>query len=71
MVNASKKNFSPHLTVKYSKSTKRSTRPLHHVIECKSGSEAERVQAMGALRSVPSKQKLWAEKKQETHFLSN
>jgi len=33
--------------------------------------EAERVQALGALCSLRSKKKLSAEKRQETHFLSN
>jgi hypothetical protein len=32
---------------------------------------AERVRALGALRSLRPKKKLAAEKRQETHFLSN
>jgi len=41
------------------------------VNEGKSGLEPERVQAVGALRSLKSKEKLAAEKPRETHFLSN
>jgi len=37
----------------------------------KSGLEAERVRALGALHSLRSKKQLVAEKRQETHFLSN
>ena len=33
--------------------------------------EAERIRALGALRSLRSKKKLAAEKRRETHFLSN
>jgi len=71
MVNAPKKNFSPLPAGRYSKSTKRSTQRRHHANEGKSGLEAERVRALGALRSLRSKKKLAAEKRQETHFLSN
>ena len=39
--------------------------------EGKSGLEAERVGALGALHSLRSKKKLAAEKRRETHFLSN
>jgi hypothetical protein len=39
--------------------------------EGKSGFEAERIRALGALRSVRSKKKLVVEKRRETHFLSN
>jgi len=62
MVNAPKKNFLPLLAGRYGKSTKRSTQRRHHANEGKSGLEAERVQALGALRSLRSKMKLAAEK---------
>jgi hypothetical protein len=62
MVNATKKNFSPLPAGKYGKSTKHSTRRRHQANEGKSGLVAERVQALGALRSFRSKKKLAAEK---------
>jgi len=71
MVNAPKKNFSPLPAVRYGKSTKRSTQRHHHANEGKSGLEAERVRALVALCSLRSKKKLAAEKRRETHFLSN
>jgi len=71
MVKAPKKNFSPLPAGKYSKSTKKSTRQRHQANEGKSGSVAERVRALGALRSLRSKKKLAAEKRLETHFLRN
>ena len=71
MVNAPKKDFSPLLAGWYGKSTKRSTQRCHQANEGKSGLEAERVRAHGALRSLRSKKKLPAEKRRETHFLSN
>jgi len=71
MVNALKKNFSPLPAGRYDKLTKRSTQRRHHANEGKSGLEAERVRALGALRSLRSKKKLAAEKQRETHFLSN
>ena len=71
MVNAPKKTFSPLPAGKYGKSTKKSTRRRHQANEGKSGLVAERVRALGALRSLRSKKKLAAEKRQETHFLSN
>jgi len=71
MVNAPKKNFSPPPAGKYGKSTKMSTRQHHHANGGKSGLEAERVGALGALRSLRSKKNLEAEKRQETHFFSN
>jgi len=71
MVNAPKKNFSPLLAGRYGKSTKRSTQWRHQGNEGKSGLEAERVRALGALRSMRSKMKLAVEKRRETHFLSN
>jgi len=71
MVNAPKKNFSPLPAGKYGKSTKKSTRRRHQANEGKSGLVAERVRALRALHSLRSKKKLAAEKRQETHFLSN
>jgi len=71
MVNALKKNFSPLPAGRKGKSTKRSTQRRHQANEGKSGFEAERVRALGALRSLRSKERLAAEKRRETHFLSN
>jgi len=71
MVNASKKNFSPLPAAKYGKSTKLSTRRGHQGNEGKSGLGAERVRALGALRSLRFKQKFAPEKSQETNFLTN
>jgi len=71
MVNAPKKNFSPLPAGRYRKSTKRSNQRRHHANQGKSGLEAERVRALGALRSLRSKKKLAAEKRRETHFLSH
>jgi len=71
MVNAPKKNFSPLPAGKYGISKKKSTRRRHQANEGKSGLVAERVRALGALRSLRSKKKLAAEKRQETLFLSN
>jgi len=71
MVNALKKNFSPLPAGKYGELTKMSTHRRHHVNEGTSGLEAERVRALGALRSLRSRKKHLAEKRQETHFLSN
>jgi len=71
MVNAPKKNFPPLAVGKYGKSPKMSTCRRHHANEGKSGLEAEWVRASGALHSLRSKKKHSAEKRQETHFLSN
>jgi len=71
MVNAPKMNISPLLADRYGKSTMRSTQRCHHANDGKSGLEAERVRALGALCSLGSKKKLAAEKRWETHFLSN
>jgi len=71
MVNAPKKKFSPLPAGRYRKSKKRSTQWRHQANEGKSGIEAERIRAVGALRSLRSKKKLAAEKQWETHFLSN
>jgi len=48
-----------------------STHQRHHANEGKSSLEAERVRALGAFRSLRSKTKLSAWKRQETHCLSN
>jgi len=71
MVNALKKNFLPLLAGTYGTSTKRSTQRRHQPNEEKSALEAERVWALGALRSSRSKKKLAAEKWRETHFVRN
>jgi len=71
MVNAPNDNVSPVPAGKYGKLTKRSTQRRHQANEGKSGLEAERVRAVGALGSLQSKQKLAAEKQRETHFISN
>jgi len=71
IVNAPKKNFSPLPAGRYGKSTKRSTQRRHQANEGKSGLEAKRIRALGALRSLKSKQKLAAEKRRETQFISN
>jgi len=71
MGNALKKNFSLLLAGKYGKSTEMSPRQPHHANAGKGGLEAERVRALGALRSLRLKKKLWAAKRQETQFLSN
>jgi len=71
MVNALKKNLSPLPAGRYGKSTTQSTQRHHKANDSKNGLEAERVRALGALRSVRSKKKLVAEKLREMHFLSN
>jgi len=71
MVNAPKNNFSPHPAGRNGKSTKCSTQRRHQANEDKSGFEAERVRALGALRSLRSRKRLAAEKRRETHFLRN
>jgi hypothetical protein len=71
MVNAPKKKFWPLPAGRYDKSTTRSTQRCHQAYKGKSRLEAERVRAVGALRSLRSKKKLVAEKRRETHFLSN
>jgi len=71
MINPPKKNFSPLLAGKDGKSTKHSTHRRHQANDGKSGLVAERDRALGALRSLRSKKKLAAEKRQEMHFLSN
>jgi len=71
MVNAPKKNFSPLRAGRIGKSTQRSTQRRHQATEGKSGFEAERVRALGALRSLRSNKRLAAETRREMHFLSN
>jgi len=71
MVNAPKMNLSPLPAGKYGKSTKSSTRWHPEANEGKSGLEAERVQALGELRSLRSKKKPVAGTWPETHILSN
>jgi len=71
MVNAPNTQFSPPPEGKYGKSTKQSTHQRHEANQGKRGLEAERVRGLRALRSVWSKKKLSAEKRQEAHFLSN
>jgi hypothetical protein len=71
MVNVLKKIFSPLPAGKYGKSTTMSTGRRHQTNKGTSGLVAERVRALGGLRILRSKKKLVAEKRQETHFLSN
>jgi len=71
MVNALKMNISPLPAVRNGKSTKRLTQRHHQANEGKSGFAAERVRALGSLRSFRSRKRLAAEKRRETHFLSN
>jgi len=71
LVNALKKNFSPLPAGSNGKSTNHSTQRCQQANEGKSGFEAERVRAIGALRSFRSGKRLEAEKRRETHFLSN
>jgi hypothetical protein len=71
MVNAPKKNFFALPARKYGKLTKQSTPRRHHANEGKRGLEEELIRALGVLRSLRSKKRLAAEKRQETHFLNN
>jgi len=71
MVNAPKNNVLPLPAGRYGKLTKQFTQRRHKANESISGFEAERVQALGALRSLRSKNKLVAEKLREMHYLSN
>jgi len=71
MVNAPKKNFSPLPAGRYGKSKERSTQRRHQANDGKSGFVAERIRALGALRSLKSRKKLAVEKRRETHFSSN
>jgi len=71
MINTPKKNISPLVAGKYGKSTKQLTLWRHQANEGNRGFEAERVLVLGALRSLQSKKKLSAEKRQETHWIRN
>jgi len=71
MVKAAKKNLLQVPGGKYGKLMKHSTRWCQQANKGNSGLEAERVRAYGAFRILWSKQKLAAEKRQESHFLSN
>ena len=62
MVNAPKRNFSPLPVGTNGKLTKQSTQRRHQANEGKTGLEAERVRAFGALHSLRSKKKLGVEK---------
>jgi len=70
MVDAPKMNFTPLLAGKYGRLKVRSTQRRDPAKEGNSGFEAERVRALGALRSLRSKKMLAAEKGRETHFFS-
>jgi len=70
-VNAPKKNYSPLPAAKYGKLPTQCTQRRHQANEGNSGLETERVRALRALGSMQSKKKLDAEKRRETHFLSN
>jgi len=69
VVNAPKMNISPLPAGKYCKSTMHSTRRRPQANEAKSGLDGERGRAVGGLRSVRSKKKLAAGRRQETHFV--
>jgi hypothetical protein len=71
MVNAWKNNFSPLPADIYSQSIKQSTRQRPHANEGMIGLEAQRVLALGSLRSLRFKKRLAMEKRQETHILNN
>jgi len=71
VVNVLKKKFIPLPASRYSKSTKRSTQPRHQANEGKSGLEAKRIRALGALRRLTFQTKLAAEKGREMLFLRN
>jgi len=65
------KYFSPLPAGKYGISTNRSTQRRDQANQGKSGLEAERVWALGALCSMRSNMKFAAERRQETNFLNN
>jgi hypothetical protein len=71
IVNAPKQNISPLPAGRYTKSRKRSTQPHHQANEGKSDLEADRVRALGALRSLRTKKTLAVGKRLVTHFFSN
>jgi hypothetical protein len=68
-INAQRNNLLPLLAGKYGKSTKHPTCQRDQANKGKSSVEAERVRVLGALRSLQSKMKLAAEKRQATDFL--
>jgi len=71
MVNAPKNYFSPLPAARKGKSIHRSTQRRHQLDHGKSGFDADRVRALGALRSLRSKKSLAVEKRREMHFISN
>jgi len=71
MVNAPNIMLSPIPAGQYGKSTKKSTWRRYQENKGKSGLEAEKVWASGALRRLPSKKNLSPEKWREMHFPSN
>jgi len=71
MVNAPKKNISPLSAGRSGKLMKRSTQRRLQANEGKRGLVAETVRTHVALRSSRSKEEHAAEKRRETHFLSN
>jgi len=71
MVNGLKKNISPLPAGKYGTSTKQSTRWRHQANEAKCSLEADRVRTLGEWRSLQYIKKLSAEKRYETHYISN
>jgi hypothetical protein len=71
MVSASKQNFLPFPVSRSCNLTKCSTQQRPQANAGKSDLEAERVRAVGALRSLRSKTKLEAKKRREMHILSN
>ena len=68
MVYPLKKILAPLPGGKYGKWTKQFTRQCHQANTGNSGLEAERIRAVGPLRSLGSKKKLSAEKRWQTHF---
>ena len=71
MVNAPKENILPLPRDKYGKSTQHTTRQSHQANDGKICFEAERVWALGALRSLQSRKKLAAEKWKGIHYPGN
>jgi len=71
MVNATKKNILPLPAGKYGKSTTKSTGRHHQASTGKSGLEADRVRALGALHGLRSTKKLSVGRRRETHFSCN
>jgi len=71
MVNAANMNRSQLPAGKDGKSTKKSTRPRHHMNDGKGGLEGEMLRVLGVSCSFRSKKKLLVENWQEMYFLSN